>query len=168
MKSRLCKVICLTLCLVLAMSVIGFASSVEEEPQLDSTKITEPYDYPVVPGTDEWRALKSHEEMVEACRVPEEILKEMTTEALFETAMTYPLLSDMLFYSDMRQGYEITKENCDIFKELFAKPDVEEVINKYISSGVSTCSADDSLDKKVSKTCFEVIYNVEFEAAKNS
>lgn len=50
-----------------------------EEP---TYPITESYQYPVVPGMEEWAKLGSLQEMAEACQIPEEILSKMTTEAL--------------------------------------------------------------------------------------
>lgn len=162
MKSRFLKVTCIVLCMFLMTSAFCFALSNDSAVEADSVKITEPYEYPIVPGTAEWESLTSHDQMVEVCKVPEDILKRMTTEALFETAMAYPLLSDMIFYSDMQQGYEITKANCSIFDELFSRPDAEAVISKYTSSRTLPCFSEEPLDKKVIATCFQVICNVEF------
>ena len=47
-------------------------------------RITEAYEYPVVPGMEEWKKLKSLPEMAEACQIPEDILDSMTTEALMQ------------------------------------------------------------------------------------
>ena len=54
--------------------------------------ITEPYEYPIVPGTDEWRNLNSLYDMVQACAVPQEVLEHMTTHALAETVLNYPFM----------------------------------------------------------------------------
>jgi len=101
--------------------------------------------------------------MIEACKIPENILKNMTTEALFETMMNYPLLSDMLFYDDKDLGYKIMKENCSLFNELFSRSDVKEVFELYASSELYTCSSAIPFEEQIKLTCFNIIYNSEFE-----
>ena len=44
--------------------------------------ITEAYQYPVVPGMEEWKTLDSLQKKAEVCQIPEDILGSMTTEAL--------------------------------------------------------------------------------------
>lgn len=57
-----------------------------------------PYQYPILPGTDEWEAFESRTEMVEACQIPEHLLDNMTTDALLQTILNYPFLSEMVMF----------------------------------------------------------------------
>ncbi len=54
----------------------------------------EPYKYPITPGSDEWKQLKNHDEMIDNCQIPETKLKMLTTNALVETVLEYPLRLD--------------------------------------------------------------------------
>ena len=36
------------------------------------TSILQPYEFPIQPGTDEWRALKTRDEMLQAVQIPED------------------------------------------------------------------------------------------------
>jgi hypothetical protein len=48
------------------------------------------YDYPVKPGTAEWKALGSHVEMLKVCQIPDSNLTRMSTADLLETVLNYP------------------------------------------------------------------------------
>ena len=78
---------------ILIVSFTNTALAVEA--LTESYTITEAYQYPIVPGTAEWASFKTRMEKVAACQIPESILKNMTTEALVETVMNYPLLVDI-------------------------------------------------------------------------
>lgn len=66
-------------------------------PKDDTIKT--PYQYPVVPGTQEWMRFESRPEMVEACQIPQDILDKLSTGALLQTILKYPFLSEMtMFY----------------------------------------------------------------------
>ena len=41
---------------------------------LQAQKINLPYDFPVKPGTEEWKKLKSGDEMVDASKIPDSVL----------------------------------------------------------------------------------------------
>lgn len=68
-------------------------------------QISSVYNYPIKPGTDEWKALKTHKEMLAACQIPQNILNNMTTEALVESCLDYPLFSDILAYNETQNGF---------------------------------------------------------------
>ena len=68
------------------------------------TGIDQPYEFPVLPGTDDWKELKNAEEKRAACAVPRETLEQMSTAALVETVCRYPLFSDVYAYGNARLG----------------------------------------------------------------
>ena len=49
------------------------------------------YRYPIIPGTESWNALRNHQQMVDACQIPEDVISKMTTSELNETIIAYPL-----------------------------------------------------------------------------
>lgn len=85
--------------------------------------ITEPYEYPIVPGTGEWAEFKNLSEMVNACAIPKEILDHMTTPALVQTIIDYPLLANAFMYSNTCQGLEAVSGYFPALKELAGRRD---------------------------------------------
>lgn len=81
------------------------------------------YEYPVVPGTDEWLGLKTHKEMLEAVQVPEELLKQMSTEEVVTTVLENPLLCEMYAYNNFAGGYDALRKNLNCLAELDSRPD---------------------------------------------
>ena len=102
-----CRTICAVLAMLFLLSTASYASplTVIEEPQ--GYYITEPYEYPVLPGTEEWEALPNNlAAKVNACAVPLDTLEHMTTGALLETVLTYPLLDNIFAFNTIEQGIE--------------------------------------------------------------
>ena len=104
MRSR---VVCMAFAALFLMSTAAYAVpiAVTEEPQ--GYYITEPYEYPILPGTAEWEALPNNlAAKVNACAVPLDTLEHMTTGALLETVLTYPLLDNIFAFNTIEQGIE--------------------------------------------------------------
>jgi len=87
------------------------------------TSTSDVYDYPIKPGTDEWKAFGSHEEMLKACQIPEEILHRMSTTALVETVLNYPLIMDWLAYDTFEIGIESVRKQFNGLSELLSRND---------------------------------------------
>jgi len=49
-----------------------------------------PWNFPI--GTDEWNKMTTHQEALDACQIPEEILASLSTEDLTEICLQYPFL----------------------------------------------------------------------------
>lgn len=94
--------------------------------------ITEPYQYPVVPGMAEWKDLKSLQEKSEACQIPDDILSHMTTDALVETVMYYPLYINAFAYDIPKIGLSHIKEYYNGLQELYTRDDAIEKMEKFI------------------------------------
>jgi hypothetical protein len=69
----LARLVSLSLCIVLALTVMACSTKTAAANGSDA------YDYPVKPGTDAWKALGSHEDMLNACQIPETTLNRMST-----------------------------------------------------------------------------------------
>ncbi|MDY7040242.1 MAG: hypothetical protein SVX38_05200 [Chloroflexota bacterium] len=106
---------------VLAIALLRPGAGVAGQPP--DTGPTDAYDFPIKPGTPEWAALKSHEEMLQVCQVPESILQEMSTEGLIETCLNYPLYGDMLAYNSMQQGFDAVVSRFNGLQELLKRED---------------------------------------------
>ncbi len=94
--------------------------------------ITEAYQYQVVPGMEEWRKLDSLQEMADACQIPEDILGNMTTEALVETVVNYPLFINVFAYDDKKTGLEHVKGYFNGLQELYERDDAIKKMEVYI------------------------------------
>lgn len=98
--------------------------------------ITTPYEYPVTRRSSEWNVL-SIEERREACDVSEEILKNMTTGALVETVIAYPLLPDILAYDSLEMGLEHMSSHFGGINELKGRQDACECLQEYLDDHAS-------------------------------
>lgn len=90
-----------------------------------------PYVFPVTPGSSEWKSLSSREEMLDACQIPEDRLASMTTEALLETVLHYPLILDFMAFNSYKSAYKVMSDNFNGFRELFSREDAHTVILSY-------------------------------------
>ncbi|WP_199117164.1 hypothetical protein [Pedobacter sp. ASV28] len=89
------------------------------------------YDYPVKPGSKEWKMFKSTQERVDACQIPENILKEIDTRSLLQVCLKYPLLSS---YTASNSPYEGIKNIIGIFNgltEFIKRPDGQDILFEY-------------------------------------
>lgn len=81
------------------------------------------WDYPVKPGSDEWVAFSTHDEMLEVCQIPDEILKTATTEELVELCLNYPLRLDFFLRNSLQEGLERIPPYFNGLQELFNRED---------------------------------------------
>jgi len=120
---------------ILALSIllltIVFAPIVQAQSPEDSA-VNDAYDFPVKPGTEEWKTFQTHGEMLEACQIPEDILKNISTSGLVETVLNYPLLGDYRCYNDFQYGFNQVVSRSNGIQELFARKDAGiELLAKY-------------------------------------
>jgi len=81
------------------------------------------YDYPIKPGTEEWKAFETHDAMLKACQIPESTLKSMSTKGLVETVLEYPLFGDIMAYDSIQQGFEAVASRFNGLSELLNRKD---------------------------------------------
>jgi hypothetical protein len=91
---------------------------------LNAQEKSRPYDYPVKPGTQEWKALASHEQKRQVCQIPQSILSSMSTPDLLETCLNYPLYGDMMAYDRVQDGFEYVEKGFNGLQELLNRYDV--------------------------------------------
>ena len=126
--------------------------------------ITEAYQYPVVPGMEEWKKLKSLPEMAEACQIPEDILDCMTTEALIETVVNYPLFGNVFAYENRKTGLEHVKGYFNGLQELYERDDAIEKMETYIGENFRNL---EDFNEKFRKQFAELILNNIKETERN-
>jgi hypothetical protein len=78
------------------------------------------YEYPYAADSPEWSAL-SRQERLDACQIPEEILRGMSTEALIDTVLAYPMRADLLVFETYRQGFTKIYEEFNGLRELVSR-----------------------------------------------
>lgn len=81
------------------------------------------WDYPIKPGTEAWTTLSTHKEMLEACQIPEAVLKIVSTEELIELCLAYPLLGDIFAYNGIQEGINKVSARFNGLQELFKRKD---------------------------------------------
>lgn len=95
----------------------------EQDNQEDEYTINRPYEYPIKPGTEEWKLITSRIERAEKCQIPEDILSRLTTKALAKTVLEYPFMVDMYAWNTTSVGYQVIKSEFNGLQELEQRPD---------------------------------------------
>lgn len=94
------------------------------------------YEYPNPESYENWAEL-SIEELRELCRVPEDILKNMSDEQLIQAILDYPFVPDVFAFSTMEAGIKALEETCDAYAELLGRESGLESLLKYIEKRVA-------------------------------
>jgi hypothetical protein len=95
---------------------------------------SKPYDYPIKPGTEEWKKFRSLHEMEQGCQIPDSLLHLMTTSDLLETCLNYPLYLNVTAYNIPQQGFENVMRGFNGLQELLKRSDLGTVcIEEYIT-----------------------------------
>jgi hypothetical protein len=90
------------------------------------------YNYPVKPGTDAWKALGSHADMLNACQIPETTLNRMSTAGLVETVLNYPLFGDAWAWNYPQEGFDSVSSGFNGIPALFDRKDAgSALLSKY-------------------------------------
>lgn len=135
----------LLLAFVFITALLGgtLAADSSEQPT-DPYTIEVAYVYPVRPGTDEWKALDTPEKKLEACHVPVEQLRCMTTDALLETVLNYPLLVNIYAYNSIEIGIRSVSAYFPGLDELFSRSDAASAFAAYAATLQQRSAAGDS------------------------
>lgn len=139
------------LLLVLFVIIIGIFNFYSKEK--DSYSITEAYEYPVLPGSDEWNELLSLEERVAVCQIPENILYEMSTDALVESVVSCPIISFMFAHNTVEFGFNQVKGYYNGLNELCERKDANAELRYYLEE----MDSKDVLSVHVVETLLEYI-----------
>ncbi len=96
--------------------------------EISKITIEVPYEYPVLPGTDEWAEFYTRNQKVEACQIPEHLLTNMSTRALALTVLKYPLLNDYIAYDDHLLAAQNMEKEFNGYRELLTRTDINDVL----------------------------------------
>ena len=111
------------------------------------------YNYPVYPGTEEWKHFQTGEEMDEACQVPLDILSTMSTQALLQAIWEFPLIFWIFHRSQYQSGFESYFFKNNAYNELITRQDAGSCILKrlYLLNPALNMNA------KTVSNCFELL-----------
>ena len=169
MRAKLLVVVLLfTGILTSAICVKGATNREKESTNgTEQYSINEAYKYPILPGTKEWNEYDSTMKRVEACKVPMEILEEMSTEALVETIVTYPYFTNVTAWDTLEMGVEALNEQFGGIKELLTREDAYDCTIGFINAicpDILNLKPEDDWDefmevfKEKNKTQFDIIH----------
>ena len=88
------------------------------------------WDYPVKPGSEEWRMI-SYDEKVEKSQPPKEILKSWNTEFLFQYCIEYPLNGVIWFFNHPNDGFKRAYEQSTVWQEFICRKNALDVFVNY-------------------------------------
>lgn len=117
------------------------------------------WDYPVTPGTQEWKNFTTHSQMVEACMIPDDVLKTISSEELIDLCLKYPLLMDIFAYNSLSDGFDSFYSSFNGIQELINR---KNVVNYLLHSYEESLLQIESINNKSSKTKFDDIMKVSF------
>ncbi len=86
------------------------------------------YVFPVTPSSKEWKDFDSHQQMIDACTIPEGLIEKLSTEELYQLVMEYPLISDVFFYDDAVAGFNQMRKYFNGLESFMGRNDALEVL----------------------------------------
>ncbi len=91
-----------------------------------------PFSFDKVADPSIWASFGSLKERQDACQMPENLLKTISTKNLVETCMNYPLYGMYLAYNNEMEGIKIIMDGFNGFAELEKREDAAiELLNYY-------------------------------------
>lgn len=92
----------------------------------------ETFSFDSITAPNVWSQYQSLEEMLEACQIPEDKLKSMSTDELIEVCMSHPLHFIYFAYNNELRGADVIIRNFNGFSELARRTDAAgKLLNFY-------------------------------------
>ena len=116
------------------------------------------WDYPVKPGQKEWEQFTTHSEMVQACQIPNDVLKRISTQDLLKLCLNYPLQFDFYAYNTVDEGLRAVLSQFNGLQEFISRPDCFEVLVNNYSADIQFKAERKDLGERIFKnTLLEAI-----------
>lgn len=90
---------------------------------LKAQGIIDSFPYPIRPGSDEWKNMKTSSERYAALNVPKDTLKNMCTHGLVYTCVYCPLFMELIVFNGIRAGFDALNERINSFAEVITRND---------------------------------------------
>ena len=88
------------------------------------------FEYQILPGSKEWAEFTDHQQMLDACQIPQLWIDEAETIDVLASVLTYPLLSDYCAWGNAIHGMEFMIGNFDALKTFVQREDRFEAIEQ--------------------------------------
>lgn len=111
------------------MCMAGGESQTAAEEEKGYT-ISEPWQYPIAPGSAEWDALNLWER-IELLAVDRETAEQMTTEALMQTVLNYPFIVNIWAYENTDHGIEVVEGYFPALSVFTEREDMPAALDAY-------------------------------------
>lgn len=139
----------------LLLSLIGIMSCSTEEPDrefqdnsvmkaqriVNTMDINKAYSFENIESPDVWKTFNTLKDQQNACQIPETILQRMTTQALVETCMKYPLRGIYSAYNDEIKGLQVIINGFNGLIELKNRDDAPRQLINYYSKMIDSCAS---------------------------
>ena len=122
--------------------VILSSSCKKEKPDIDCNTYPVPsdtYKYPILPGTPAWANLKTGDEMLQACQIPDSVLPTISTEGLIQSWLDMPLNNEIFMTNSLQKAIEYFIENFSGLRELVGRNDAADKLFKKYQSMNPAC-----------------------------
>lgn len=107
------------------------------------------WNFPVKPGSEEWKSLKNNSEKVYACQIPKNVLPNLKTPALLKVCLNYPLLPDIFAFNNIKDDFNKFENDFNGFRELLNRSHVSiELLKYYKTLDPSAIPADATILEK--------------------
>lgn len=115
---------------------------------------TRKYTYPINLSTiEEWRALQTLDEKIEACRIPDDLINQLSTEDLLSLALEYPLNMNLFLYNSIQQGLNSIMNYNHCLSALYQREDALELM-RFIYSKIAAVQQQDS-NQRIKQRIFD-------------
>ena len=144
---------CLLLLNAMDSNVEIYGSAISSEEEYEGAD----FEYPIVPGTEEWDKLGSVANKVAACRIPQDILSKMTNEQLIDAILDFPFLYDIFAYSTEEEGVKSLEYICDAYLELLNRDDAKDSLVETMNQRSKTRSIDQSISDEIKNDALSIL-----------
>lgn len=93
--------------------------------------LREAWDYPIKPGSEEWRTT-SYAEKIEQSQPPKELMEAWDTEVLFKYCIEYPFNKVILMFSNPNDGFKRVYEQSIVWQEFVDREDALNILAGYV------------------------------------
>ncbi len=113
--------------------------------------------YPIQPGTEEWKELGTVQNKKDACRIPDDVLKELTDGELIRAVLDYPFLVEIFLVQDYSIGARNVYNDCDALQELLSRRTGGKALSAFMEerTKVSPASGDEEFENDAIRTILE-------------
>ena len=146
-------------------SLLALWAVAVSKPPASSYTIDTPYEFPILPGTQEWIDLGDTLAPRRACQVPDEILQHMTTDALLQTVLDYPFLSDMYAFNSFEQGYIVVRRRFAGLWEFEHRPDYLEALSQYCEQNASLPEEEKTFEHYIAEHLYYIYTGIPYSMA---